>query len=261
MKFAVNFTPEQIQENWIKFLDNINNHISSPRKEKLLALYDEIQEHIIMAPAAINNNNHNCFPGGYVDHINRVVVSAIKLNKIWLETGAHQNFTDEELIFAAINHDLGKLGLPHIPGCEINDNDWEIQKLSKFYKYNITLPFATVPDRSLFVLQSKGIEVSYNEFLGIKLHDGLYEESNKAYLVGYQLESRLRTYLPLVLHQADLMASRVEWERQWVDIVDNNIISKPQVVKKTYPATSKAKQGALKSIKSTPEMMKIFNNL
>ena len=132
MKFAVNFTPEQIQDNWDNFLFFINNYISSPRREKLLALYDEIQDHMMMAPAAVSNNNHNCFPGGYVDHIVRVTRTCMKLNKVWLETGGHQNFTDEELVFAAINHDLGKLGTPEIHGCDINDNDWEVQKLSKF---------------------------------------------------------------------------------------------------------------------------------
>lgn len=258
MKFAVNFTAEQLQENFEKFLSLIEEHISSPRKEDLLSLYQDMQEHLIMAPAAINNSNHNCFPGGYIDHINRVVSNCIKLNKIWVETGAHQNFTDEEMIFAAINHDLGKLGMPGVPGCEVNDNDWEVQKLSKFYKYNSELPFFTVPDRTLFILQSRKIEVTQNEFLAIKLHDGLYDESNKAYFIGYQLESRLRNYLPLVLHQADLMAARVEWERQWPDLVNSNKIIKSQTQPKKH---SQARTGALKSIKATPQMMDILKNL
>jgi hypothetical protein len=258
MKFAVTFTPEQLQDNWNQFIQVIEDYIPSPRREKLISLYNEMQEHMIMAPAAINNNNHNCFPGGYVDHIIRVVHGCIQLNKIWLSIGAHKNFTDEEMVFAALNHDLGKLGTPEVHGCDINDNDWEVQKLSKFYKYNTELPFFTVPDRTLFILQSKGIEVSQNEFLAIKLHDGLYEEGNKAYLIGYQLESRLRTYLPLVLHQADLMAARVEWERQWPAIVTNNKVNKPQFENKK---PSQARTGALKSIKATPAMMDLLKNL
>jgi hypothetical protein len=41
----------------------------------------------------------------------------------------------------------------------------------------------------------------------------MYEEANKPYLVSYNPDSRLRSNLPLILHQADMMASRVEWER------------------------------------------------
>lgn len=259
MKFAVNLTPEQIQENWNHFISTIETYISSPRKEALLELYNDIQEHAMMAPAAISNQNHNCFPGGYIEHINRVVRTCFKINEVWKEMNAHVNFTDEEMVFAAINHDLGKLGTPDIHGCDINDNDWEVQKLSKFYKYNSELPFFTVPDRTLFVLQSRGIEVTQNEYLAIKLHDGLYEESNKAYLVGYQLESRLRSYLPLLLHQADLLSARVEWERQWPDIVDSNKVNKPVMQNKKFP--SKARTGALKTIKATPQMMNILKNL
>jgi hypothetical protein len=67
-----------------------------------------------------------------------------------------------------------------------------------------------IADRSLFYLQEAGISVSENEFLAIKLHDGLYEEANKAYYITYSSDSELKSNLPYILHQADLMASRVE---------------------------------------------------
>lgn len=209
-------TPEQIAENWNTFKNNICKYISSPRKEKLLELYDEMEDFIVFAPAAINRSNHNSIYGGYVDHVNRVLDAAFALNKTWEEFGGVKNFTDEELAFACINHDLGKLGLPGIPGCFPNDNQWEIDKLGKLYKYNIDLPFSTVPDRSIFLLQSRGIILTQNEYLAIKIHDGMYEDANKAYLVSYQVESRLRSYLGILIHQADMLASRVEWEREWL---------------------------------------------
>jgi hypothetical protein len=70
----------------------------------------------------------------------------------------------------------------------------------------------TVPDRSLKLLADRGIKVSENEWFGIKLHDGMYEEANKAYYISYDVNSRLRTNLPYVLHQADQLAARVEYE-------------------------------------------------
>ena len=68
----------------------------------------------------------------------------------------------------------------------------------------------TVPDRSLKLLADRNISVSENEWYGIKLHDGMYEEANKPYFINYNPESALRTNLPYILHQADMMASKIE---------------------------------------------------
>ncbi len=45
-------TAEQIQENWDQLLNNINQYISSPRKEKLLAFYKKYEDRLILMPAA-----------------------------------------------------------------------------------------------------------------------------------------------------------------------------------------------------------------
>ena len=51
------------------------------------------------------------FPGGYVEHVNRVVRCALKQANLWEVEGADMStFTEEELVFSAINHDLGKMG-------------------------------------------------------------------------------------------------------------------------------------------------------
>ena len=105
------FTAEQIQKNWEIFINNIETFISSPRKEKLIEFYEKYQDRIIMMPASHKKEYHNAFPGGYVDHVNRVVNCAISLANVWTEYKADMStFTMEELIFSAINHDLGKIG-------------------------------------------------------------------------------------------------------------------------------------------------------
>ena len=101
---------EQIQSNWEKFLGYINTYISDPRREKLLEFYKKHEEEVIMMPASHKKAYHNAFPGGYIDHVNRVTEGALATNKIWVEFGAEQNYTVEELVFSAINHDLGKMG-------------------------------------------------------------------------------------------------------------------------------------------------------
>jgi len=106
----MNFTAEQLQENFDKLIQLIDTHISSPRKEKLIEMYQDHQERLMLMPASGNINYHNCFPGGYVDHVIRVVDCALKLKEVWTLTGAEIDFSSEELVFAAINHDLGKMG-------------------------------------------------------------------------------------------------------------------------------------------------------
>jgi hypothetical protein len=217
MKNKSKLSADQILENWNTFRGYIEEYISSPRKEQLLEMYSDIEEETIMAPASSTTNHHNCFAGGYIDHVNRVIEGSILQHKVWKHMGAHETYTLEELIFSAINHDLGKIGFKGSPNTIPNDNSWEIEKQNKLYKINTVNPFTMVPDRSLFLLQSYGIKISHNEFLGIKLHDGLYDESNRPYYISYNNDSKLRTDLPYVLHQADLMASRIEWESDWLD--------------------------------------------
>jgi hypothetical protein len=49
--------------------------------------------------------------------------------------------------------------------------------------------------------------------LGIKLTDGLYDESNKPYYISRSADAKLKTNLGYVMHQADSMAARIEYER------------------------------------------------
>ena len=74
---------EQIQANWEEFLANIKEHISGNRGEQLLNFYKRYEERVILMPAAHKKEYHNAFPGGYVDHVNRVVRAAIDLNELW----------------------------------------------------------------------------------------------------------------------------------------------------------------------------------
>ena len=66
-------TAEQIKENWEQLLSYIDKYISSPRKEKLLDFYKKFEDRLALMPAAHKKEYHNAFPGGYVEHVNRVV--------------------------------------------------------------------------------------------------------------------------------------------------------------------------------------------
>ena len=224
---------EIIQSNLQKFYSLIEEHISEPRKTKLINLYKSQEDILVLAPASSKASFHNSFPGGYVDHVIRVTEIALSVADVWHKYRAKtETFSIEELVFSAINHDLGKLGLFGKARYLPNDSEWHVKNQGANYKPNGELPFLPVQDNSLFILQSAGIELSVNEYIAIKIHDGLYDDANKAYLISGQNESKLRSSLPLILHQADIAASRIEWEREWLDKVGQ---SKP---KETKPATA-----------------------
>jgi hypothetical protein len=203
-------TAEEIIENLSKFYSYIEKYISGDRKDKLLSFYKDIEELLVVAPASPKLDFHNCFPGGYIEHVNRVIEASLIIEKVWDRFNQVKNYTTEELVFSAINHDLGKLGTIDKPFYIPNDSQWHIEKQGAYYKYNPELSHMRISDRSLFVLQTAGIPVTENEYIAIKIHDGLYEEGNKPYYITYSPESKLKTNLAYILHQADFMASKIE---------------------------------------------------
>ena len=240
-------TAEQLQDNFNKLISIIDEQISSPRKEKLIAMYREHEERLMLMPASGNINYHNCFVGGYVDHVIRVTECANEVHKLWVRMGSTVNYTVEELIFAAINHDLGKMGSEEAEQYIYNTSEWHRKNQGKLYTNNPTNSFMTVPDRSLKLLNDRQITVTDNEWFGIKLHDGMYEEANKPYYVSYNPESALRTNLPYILHQADMMASRIE--KNMADSNSETIIQSTPVKKSSLSKTfEKADKDELKNV-------------
>lgn len=208
----MNLSAEQIQNNWDKHLRIVDTFITGERKEKLKALYVSFADEMIMAPASGRPSFHNAFPGGYVDHVNRVVHCALKTKALWQEMGATIDFTDEELVFAALNHDLGKIGAEGKPYYLQQTDKWRQDKLGELYTHNSELSYMLIQDRSLFTLQQNGIQVNEKEYLAIKLHDGLYDDVNKPYYLSFNPDSKLRTNLVYILHQADFLASKIEYD-------------------------------------------------
>lgn len=243
-------TAEQIQNNWTDLEETIKSYISEPRRSQLLDFYSQYSERIMMMPASYKKEYHNAFPGGYVDHILRVVDCAIKLNDVWVEMGVdNSTYTKEELIFAALNHDLGKIGDEEHESYVPQTDQWRKDKLGEDYTFNTKLAFASVPDRGLYLLQQHDIKYSFNEMIAIQTHDGLYDEGNKKYLMAWTPEQRPRTSLPFIVHQADLMASRIEFEREWLPKFKGNT-SKNFKLDSTSEKKIPIKTKALSSVKS-----------
>jgi hypothetical protein len=160
-------------------------------------------------------------------------------------------YTEEEVVFSALNHDLGKFGDENNESYLPQTDQWRKDKLGEDYKFNDNLEYMSVPDRGLHLLMSNDIPFSKNEMLAIKLHDGLYDDSNKSYLMSWRPETRPRTSLVFIVHQADLMAARIEFEHEWLPKFKNNLpTANKDIILTPKLKKTPTKVKALSSIKS-----------
>jgi len=205
----MDLTPEKIVENWESLLKIIEDNFTGERKTNLLKLYKHFEDRILYCPASGKDFYHGAYPGGYVEHVLNVVYFAMVLDNIWVKEGFVKNYSDESLIFAALNHDLGKIGDEENEYFISHNEKWRKER-GEIYIHNDKIRFMEVQDRSLWLLQDFGIKVSQSEMLAIKLHDGMYSEGNKPYLVAYTEGKQLKDNLPVILHHADMMATMIE---------------------------------------------------
>ena len=239
---------ENISKNWDKHLKIVNTYITD-RKDQVLSMLNTMEDTYIMAPASGRKWYHNAFAGGYVDHVNRVVEYAVKQSRLYEEMGGSIDYTEEELVFSALFHDLGKIGDGESPNYIPQTDKWRQDKLSEMYTYNPDLDFMLIPDRSLFILQKFGIQVDMLEFLGIRLHDGVFDKANEAYFFSNMESSRQKTSIISILHTADFLASKVEY-----DMFKRNGGSTAQKTQKTKATTGR-------TVNSSEGLSKMLKNL
>ena len=207
-------TPEQIQENWQQLRDLITETFEGERLEKLNEMYDYFEDRMIIAPASGKEHYHNAHVGGYVEHVLHVTDCAVQLKRVWEDNNATINFSDDELIFAAIHHDLGKVGDMDKDYYVPQESEWHRKNKGEIFTHNDDLQYMTVTDRAIFLLNQFGLVMSENEYIGLRLTDGLYEEANKSYYISYNPAWQLKSNIAYILHQADSMATHIEYD-EW----------------------------------------------
>jgi hypothetical protein len=204
---------KQIEQNWDTLIKLIEDNFVDERKKNLLVMYKHFESRLMFTPASSKEHFHNAFPGGYVEHVLNITNAVKKVYKLWDELGANINFTTEELIFATIHHDLGKIGSVDLDYYIPNQSDWHRKNQGKIYTPNPQLQYMNVADRSMWLLQHFNIKITENELLGIKLADGMYDEANKSYYMSFSPDFELKTNLPYIIHQADMIASKIERDK------------------------------------------------
>ena len=201
---------KQIEQNWNSLIQLIEDNFSGERKENLLKMYNHLKDRMMFAPASSKEHFHNSFPGGYVEHVLNITRAVKSVYQTWKDHGAHINFTEEEMIFATLHHDLGKVGDDEMDYYIPNESEWHRKNQGKIYTPNPELQFMNISDRSLWLLQKFDVKLNQTEYIGLKLADGMYEEGNKQYYMSYTPDFELQTNLPHIIHQADMLASKTE---------------------------------------------------
>lgn len=228
-------TEEQIRDNYDRFMkllekEFLNEFKNEKRYFKLKIMYDDLRSDLISAPASIYKSYHNCFPGGYLDHVLRVYDFSMAIYNV-LSDLCDFSFTREELAFVALNHDVGKLGDGKYSLYIENKNEWYIKNQGKFYEINDKIDYMLLSDRSIFLLNKYSIEMSANEFIGIKLSDSLFEEGSRSYMVSDKKDHRLKSELPFIIFCAKNISIKQEFKNDsdgqtWHEKKDEKIENK-----------------------------------
>jgi len=204
-------TELELKQNYEKFIQILKKYFTGERLEKLLHMYSESELgiNLTLSPASGSIYYHNAYIGGYIDHIFNVTKNALRMKKMFEEAGGIVDFTDEELVFSCLHHDLGKLGIKEQMHYIPSDTDWE-RKKGHVFKRNEDISYMTLTDRTFFTLNHYGISYNENEYFAIKLTDGMYDEDNQKYLKGHDIKKQLKGKLQFIMHWADHMSTVIE---------------------------------------------------
>jgi hypothetical protein len=215
--YNINLTETQLISNYNELLEFVN-FFGDERKEKILQMYKDLETQIITSPCSTMNVFHGAFPGGYVVHVLNVIKNSIEMYKLWKKMGANiDGFTQEELIFSAMFHDLGKIGEKGKDCYIMNESEWHRKNQGKLFTQNPELQYMLHEDRSLYLLQKYGITISNTEYIAIRTHNGIFIESNKWYWqLGTDKSQEFKNVLPIILHYADYMSYRIECEKEGI---------------------------------------------
>ena len=99
-------------------------------------------------------------------------------------------------------HEFGKVGAENTPYFVRNESDWHDKK-GLYYDMNKELPYMRVSERSLFLLQQAGIQLTQDEYIAISSLDKSETSASEFYRFNEPV-------LATVLRNAAVEARRIE---------------------------------------------------
>ena len=198
---------EQMDNNWTELMSIIDEHFEGEQKENILKLHRDFDDEYKTAPASGRPNYHNCFKGGYLDHVLHVIKNSLMIKKQYESNGVKCIHSDSDVVLAAMFHDLGKLGDGTQPYYKYQTDDWRRKKLKEWYTHNKDLDFMTVHDRALWILAKYNVDLNPHVYKAIICADGLFDPAAETYFRSY-VDSR--HCLGSIIHFGDWLSTICE---------------------------------------------------
>ena len=203
---------EQMDNNWTELMSIIDKYFEGEQKENILKLHSDFEDEYKTAPASGRPNYHNCFKGGYLDHILHVIKNSLMIKRQYESNGVNVIHTDSDVVLAAMFHDLGKLGDGTQPYYKYQTDDWRRKKLKEYYTHNKDLDYMTVHDRALWLLSKYHIDVNPHVYKAILCADGLFDPAAETYFKSYV---DTRHVLGSIVHFGDWLSTICE-KQTWL---------------------------------------------
>jgi len=166
--------PDNIEKNWNKY-ESLCKRFSDPALD---ALVEKIGERLAVCPFSIKTDLPGCYPGGLIDMSLRVSATMRKINDTLDEP---ERLPVAKILKVGLLHDLGKVGDLESDHFLDQDSSWHREKLGQLYKYNESLPKMSYAHRTLFLLQTAGVNLDRDEWEAILLSGGMHLEENRFY--------------------------------------------------------------------------------
>ncbi|MBU1082715.1 MAG: HD domain-containing protein [Spirochaetes bacterium] len=201
----IKLTKNRIEIILYSFFKGVNSISDEKVKAALNKLLEHFSVRLIEAPASHKLAYHNCFPGGLIDHSIRVYIIFQYLFKKFGKA-----CTNDDMIIAALFHDIGKLGTVDQPYYIPNSSQWHKEKLGAMYEINSNISYMPHAQRSVQLLSHFEVPLSDDVFRAISIHDGMYVDCNRPYAMKEGM-------FALLLHMADRLATEQE-KSEWLAI-------------------------------------------
>ena len=108
-------------------------------------------------------------------------------------------------------------------------DEWKAKKWGRPYDHNPEMHWMNIADRSFMLLNQFGIKYSQQEFYGIKMADGLYDDANKPYFFEGQEWKAIKTNIGFIIHYGDSSATR--WEKEQYMLSGESAVDFPKIMK------------------------------
>lgn len=156
-------TIEKIEENFETFA-NLCEKLGEKRKEKAEKFIEHFSERLASCPAATKTAFSGAYHGGLIEQNLSVLKNALLFNKTF-EMRAKKS----SILLCCLFRNIGNLGTRDDQLFEEQESEWHRDKMGQMFKYNQKLSFMLPVDRTTFLMQQFGFDLSEDEYLALRL--------------------------------------------------------------------------------------------